>query len=66
MSAAMGMPLSFRLLNRCRVMLNSPRDIAALAVFRILLGTLMSGRALRFMSNGWIERMDVEPDFHFK
>ena len=66
MSAAMGMPLSLRLLNRCRVMLNSPRDIAALAVFRILLGTLMCVGSLRFMSHGWIERMYVEPDFHFK
>ncbi|MEM9314605.1 MAG: HTTM domain-containing protein [Pseudomonadota bacterium] len=44
----------------------APRDIAALAVFRILIGGLMCYGALRFMHNGWIERMYVEPDFHFK
>ncbi|MEM1403042.1 MAG: HTTM domain-containing protein [Pseudomonadota bacterium] len=43
-----------------------PRDIAALAVFRMLIGGLMCFGALRFMYNGWIERMYIEPDFHFK
>nr|MBV6630141.1 HTTM domain-containing protein [Oceanococcus sp. HetDA_MAG_MS8] len=46
--------------------LMAPRDIAALAVFRMLIGGLMCVGALRFMHNGWIERMYVEPDFHFK
>lgn len=46
--------------------LQAPRDIAALAVFRILIGGLMCVGALRFMGNGWIERLYVEPDFHFK
>ncbi|MEO0423884.1 MAG: HTTM domain-containing protein [Pseudomonadota bacterium] len=44
----------------------APRDIAALAVFRILIGALMCFGALRFMRNGWIERLYVEPQFHFK
>lgn len=44
----------------------APRDIAALAVFRMLIGGLMCVGALRFMSNGWIERLYIEPDFHFK
>ncbi|MEO0437878.1 MAG: HTTM domain-containing protein [Pseudomonadota bacterium] len=44
----------------------APKDIAALAVFRMLLGALMCFGALRFIRNGWIERMYVEPDFHFK
>ncbi|MEM1264309.1 MAG: HTTM domain-containing protein [Pseudomonadota bacterium] len=47
-------------------LLTAPRDIAALAVFRMLIGGLMCVGALRFMHNGWIERLYVEPDFHFK
>lgn len=46
--------------------LTAPRDIAALAVFRMLIGGLMCIGALRFLLNGWIERLYVEPDFHFK
>ncbi|WP_029890105.1 HTTM domain-containing protein [Polycyclovorans algicola] len=46
--------------------LTAPRDIAALAVFRMLIGALMCVGALRFMRNGWIERLYVEPTFHFK
>ncbi|MEM9384388.1 MAG: HTTM domain-containing protein [Pseudomonadota bacterium] len=54
--------LSDRLLRE----LAAPRDIAALAVFRILIGGLMCAGALRFVRNGWIERLYVEPEFHFK
>lgn len=46
--------------------LNQPLDIAALAVFRILFGTLMCLGTLRFMASGWIELFYVEPEFHFK
>ncbi|MEM7099537.1 MAG: HTTM domain-containing protein [Pseudomonadota bacterium] len=46
--------------------LNQPRDIAALAVYRMLMGGLMCFGALRFMQNEWIERLYLEPDFHFK
>lgn len=46
--------------------LTAPRDIAALAVYRMLIGGLMCVGALRFMSNGWIEKLYVQPDFHFK
>lgn len=55
-------PASVRLLR----WLNAPRDIAALAVYRMLFGGLMCIGALRFMSNGWIERLYVTPTFHFK
>ncbi|MEL7025060.1 MAG: HTTM domain-containing protein [Pseudomonadota bacterium] len=44
----------------------APRDIAALAVFRMLIGGLMCVGAIRFMSNGWIEQLYVTPEFHFK
>ena len=37
-----------------------------MAVYRMLIGGLMCVGALRFMSNGWIERLYVEPSFHFK
>ena len=46
--------------------LNEPRDIAALAVFRILFGGLMCVGTLRFMSAGWIDLFYVQPEFHFK
>ncbi|MEM6818629.1 MAG: HTTM domain-containing protein [Pseudomonadota bacterium] len=44
----------------------APRDISALAVFRMLIGALMCFGALRFMANGWIDQLYVEPQFHFK
>ncbi|ASJ73350.1 HTTM domain-containing protein [Granulosicoccus antarcticus] len=46
--------------------LAQPVDIAALAVFRMLFGAMMFGGTLRFMSNGWVETLYVQPDFHFK
>lgn len=46
--------------------LQQPRDIAALAMFRILFGALMGIGTLRFMAEGWIEPFYVEPRFHFK
>jgi len=52
--------------NRILRRLTAPRDIAALAVFRMLIGGLMCVGVLRFMVNGWIERLYVEPEFHFK
>lgn len=61
-AAVRARPASLRLLR----WLNEPRDIAALAVFRILIGGLMCFGAVRFMHNGWIERLYLEPSFHFK
>lgn len=46
--------------------LHQPFDIAALAAYRILFGLLMCAGSLRFMAQGWIEKLYVEPDFHFK
>lgn len=53
-------------LQRLHHWLFQPLDIAALAVFRILFGLLMLVGTLRFISQGWIERLYVEPGFHFK
>ncbi len=40
-------------------------DVAPLAVFRILFGSLMFVSMLRFWSNGWIEKFYLEPQFFF-
>ncbi|MEO0471101.1 MAG: HTTM domain-containing protein [Bacteroidota bacterium] len=47
-------------------LLKQPKDIAALASFRILFGGLMCFGALRFMWEGWIEKLYVAPRFFFK
>ncbi|MEM8548870.1 MAG: HTTM domain-containing protein, partial [Pseudomonadota bacterium] len=59
-------PIAGTVAERLWVWLHAPRDIAALAVFRMLLGGLMCVGALRFMHNDWIERLYLDPDFHFK
>ena len=41
-------------------------DIAPLITFRILFGALMMFGNIRFVANGWIERLYVEPKFFFK
>ncbi len=55
-----------RISSTLRQRLIQPTDIAALAVFRMLFGALMCGGTLRFMSNGWVESLYIQPDFHFK
>lgn len=55
-----------RFSTRLLAWLNEPRDIAALAAYRILIGCLMCVGALRFMGSGWIEKLYVQPNFHFK
>jgi hypothetical protein len=49
-----------------RARLGAPRDIAALAVFRMLFGALLAGSALRFIYYGWVERFFGERTFFFK
>ncbi len=46
--------------------LYQPFDIASLAVFRILFGLMMFAGTLRFMHNGWVDKLYVEPGFFFK
>jgi hypothetical protein len=41
-------------------------DAAPLATFRILFGLLMFISIVRFWANGWIEKLYLEPSFHFK
>lgn len=41
-------------------------DAAPLAVFRIFFGGIMVFAMLRFQYYGWIEKLYIEPGFHFK
>lgn len=45
--------------------INIKSEAAPLAVFRILFGILMLISLLRFWANGWIEKLYLEPKFHF-
>ena len=46
--------------------LNLSTDAAPLAVFRIFFGGIMVFAMLRFHYYGWIEKLYIEPSFHFK
>lgn len=43
-----------------------PVDGASLAAFRFLLGAVMFGGLVRYVANGWIEIVFVEPTFFFR
>lgn len=45
--------------------LSDPVEAAPLAVFRIMFGLMMFLSIIRFWSNGWIEKLYLEPKFHF-
>ena len=44
---------------------NQTTQTAPLAVFRILFGTLMFLSMIRFWAYGWIEKLYIQPKFHF-
>ena len=46
--------------------LNQNTDATPLAVFRIFFGGMMLFGMLRFQYYGWIEKLYMEPSFHFK
>ena len=46
--------------------LEEPTDVAALAMFRALVGLLILTGALRFIACGWVDRFFVQPTFTFK
>jgi len=46
--------------------INQATSIAPLVTFRVLFGALMAFGAIRFWSNGWIEKLYLEPSFFFK
>lgn len=45
--------------------LNKPIPATSLAIFRFLFGLLMALSMLRFVSNGWVQSMYIDPSFHF-
>lgn len=45
--------------------LDSPVDILPLAVFRIAFGMLMLFSSVRFVLNGWVDAIYIQPKFHF-
>ena len=53
-------------LDRVRSRLLAPRDVASLAAFRILFGTILCLSSVRFLWNGWVDRFYVQPTFFFK
>ena len=52
--------------NRLLTYVNTPLEAAPLAVFRILFGGLMLVSIVRFWAYGWIEKLYLEPQWHFK
>lgn len=51
--------------NKQSLYLNKYTEAAPLAVFRILFGLLMFISIIRFWYHGWIEKLYLEPNFHF-
>lgn len=45
--------------------LQKKSEAAPLAVFRIFFGAMMLGSIIRFWAYGWIEKLYLEPSFHF-
>ncbi|WP_300492150.1 HTTM domain-containing protein, partial [Flavobacterium sp.] len=45
--------------------LNKTTEAAPLAIFRILFGVLMFFSLIRFMANGWVKTLYIEPKFFF-
>lgn len=54
------------LINQLKTFIFDSVGIAPLVTFRILFGGLMAFGALRFWTNGWIEKLYFEPKFFFK
>lgn len=53
------------MLNQINTYLNSTTKAAPLAVFRIFFGTMMFLSIVRFWYHGWIEKLYIQPSFHF-
>ena len=53
------------MLNKLTTYLNTQTNAAPLSVFRIGFGIMMLTSIIRFWSYGWIEKLYLEPIFHF-
>lgn len=51
---------------KLKTYLNQTAHAAPLAVFRICFGVMMCFSLIRFWYHGWIEKLYLEPQFHFK
>nr|WP_299384410.1 HTTM domain-containing protein [Allomuricauda sp.] len=51
--------------SRLRTYLSTNCEAAPLAVFRIFFGIMMLASIIRFWAYGWIEKLYLEPQFHF-
>lgn len=54
------------MLSKIRTQLLAPRDLASLAAYRFLFGSLLCLSSLRFLWNGWVDRFYGQPSFFFK
>ncbi|MEL7530165.1 MAG: HTTM domain-containing protein [Bacteroidota bacterium] len=45
--------------------LHQPTSSAPLAVFRIIFGLMMLASMIRFAAKGWIDKLYIQPSFHF-
>ncbi len=54
-----------RLFQQARRAASTPVDILPLVVLRVVFGGLMGLSMLRFLANGWVDTLYVQPDFHF-
>jgi len=52
-------------MNFLKYNLKQQTNAAPLAVFRILFGVLMLLSIIRFWANGWIQKLYLEPNYHF-
>jgi vitamin K-dependent gamma-carboxylase len=53
------------MLDRIRAAATRPVDIASLAAFRVIFGTVMFASCVRLLASSWIDTMYVEPSWFF-
>lgn len=51
--------------DRFKTFLGAPVDVASLALFRVLFGSVLCVAALRFVAKGWVRSQLIAPQFHF-
>jgi hypothetical protein len=54
------------MITKLKSYLNKTENAAPLAIFRVFFGLMMCLSILRFWYHGWIEKLYIDPDFHFK
>ncbi|MFD2917571.1 HTTM domain-containing protein [Psychroserpens luteus] len=54
------------MITKLKSYLNKTTNAAPLAVFRVFFGIMMFFSIIRFWYHGWIEKLYIDPKFHFK